>query len=329
MIIFPGRMKNKNMSDISLVAPSVRTTSARSVRSTSVGLPCRPRTKVADAAAVSAVASVGAGRPKGTPGWLVAMFAIGLALSIAAFVYLFLIRRDLEQLKQGKATLDSLRSKYRIASVLTYLTFVFTLAVLCILVINKNSFLRYGLLSAVALLLLLGQAVLLQGAIDDAIIVVQASKTTTPPIKLNVATFALVLSGLTSLALLVGLILSAIDDRRGRTDDDVYTNLPDKIPNGKAVRSASVSLKEPSVTIQEAEELVAVPAVSVTRMIPVAEKTSTVISSCPQQPPVVVERIVQVQPPPPPQTPVAASFDAFLRRLGKPPAVTNSFVVPI
>lgn len=287
-------------------------------------VPCRPRpaAKVIE----KQFASVGAGRPTGVPGWIVAFFAIALILSLAALILTALLRQDLDKLGKNQATTSSLRQRFRLASLLTYLTFVVTLIVLCILVINKSSFIRYGLVAAIALLLLLGQAVLLQSAVDDAIIIIEQTKTgRSPAIDLKPATFALALSGVTTVALLVGLVLSITDNRKGNTDDNLFTNvgsIPLPLPAGASMIDRSVTVAAPVEVVET---------VRTTPLVPVAERTSTVIR--PQQPAetrtVVVEKLIPVLPPQPPKTQAAASFDAFLQRLGKPASLAKSVAVPL
>lgn len=324
------RMAQATVADISLGAPA----SVVSVATTK----CRPRTA---SALLSKVNAIGQKRPQGVPGWLVALFVLALLVSIAALVLIVTVRNDLVKLSQGQATISSIRQKFRFASLMTYLTYILVLAIVCVLIINKNSFLRYGLVSVIALVFLLAQAVLLQGSIDDAIIVVLQSKSDKPPVDVRVGTFATALSALTTVALLIGLILAATDNRQGKTDDDLFNTPYSMQPSagiGSAVGSRSVTLESVQnvVAVKEpASATTFVPVVTTKQtgpLIPVAETTSTVIGTCPPQQPtrtVIVEKIVPVEPVKPPLSPAAASFDQFLSSLGKPAGRAASYVVPI
>lgn len=316
------------VSDFSFGAPAASVVS--------VGTRCRPRPT---ASIVKRVNNVGKNRAKGVPGWLVALFVLALIASIAALVLIVAVRQDLEKLSKGLATVATLRQKYRFASLMTYITYILVLAIVCVLIINKNSFLRYGLVAAIALVFLLAQAVLLQGSLDDAIIVVLQSKSNKPPIDVRVGTFATALSALTTVALLIGVILAATDNYQGNTDDDLfstpYSVLPSAIPGAgsRSVTFESVEVFKEQAALPPAKTLV--PVVTTTQtgpLIPVSETTSTVIGTCPPQQPartLIVEKIVPVEPVKPPQSPAAASFDQFLSRLGKPAGKASSYVVPL
>lgn len=292
-----------------------------------VSVRCRPRPKSAASA-----------QNRGVPGWLIGFFAVALLLSVAALVLTLTLRNDLAKIAKNQATVSTLRSRFRFASLMTYLTFVFVLIVMCILVVNKNSFVRYGLVSSIALLLLLGQAVLLQSAVDDAIIIIERTKTKTPALNLKPATFAVALSGVTTVALLIGFILAVTDNRNGRDEDALNKNVFAGYGGGGASASASMDLVDLDTSVQTRQcrsrsvtmeqPVTVVEKVTATPLIPISEKTSTVIS---QQPPraVVIEKLVPVLPPQPPKTQAAMSFDTFLSRLGKPAPRSDSYVVPL
>lgn len=180
------------------------------------------------------------------PGWLIGLFSAATVLEIAAFALIVLVRQGLDEIKAGKTTLASLRSKFNWALGLSFFVFVLLLAISAVMIIICGSFLRYGIILLLSQLAVFGQILLLQNAIADAAIIVERTRNGSPAISTTGATAAAAISGVGMLLLLAATFLSIFDEREGR---DEGMELFDVTGKSVTIGAAGATIAEENISV--------------------------------------------------------------------------------